>query len=176
MSEWWTYRIGDFLMFSRETYARLFERYNREVWPLHLLALTLGIVILVLAWRRRGGRATGAILAIAWLWVAWAFHLRRYSTIHLAATYFAAAFVVEAVLLLSIPLVLSTRRFGLALFAFALVVPPLLPRHELFAMTPDPTALATIGIVLCAAGRLRLLLLVIPLLWCAISAATLWAM
>lgn len=34
MSEWWTYRLSDFLMFSPATYWRMVERYNREVWPL----------------------------------------------------------------------------------------------------------------------------------------------
>ena len=33
MSEWWTYTLGDFLMFSPATYWRLVESYNRDVWP-----------------------------------------------------------------------------------------------------------------------------------------------
>ena len=28
MSEWWTYRLTDFLLFSPRTYDRLFELYN----------------------------------------------------------------------------------------------------------------------------------------------------
>jgi hypothetical protein len=28
MSEWWSYRFSDLLMFSPETYYRLFELYN----------------------------------------------------------------------------------------------------------------------------------------------------
>ena len=176
MSEWWTYRIQDFLLFSRETYVRLFERYHRDIWPLQLLAIAAGIGILVLMGKQRGGRGIAAILAIAWVWVAWAFHLQRYATINWAATYFAAAFAVEAVLLVGIGLRPPFRRFGLVLFSLALAVPPLLPRHEVFGITPDPTALATIAIILCATGRLRYVLLVIPLLWCAISGATLWAL
>jgi hypothetical protein len=46
---------------------------------------------------------------------------------------------------------------------------------ELFAVAPDPTITATLGILLLA-ERVRLALLAVPLLWCAISGATLWAM
>lgn len=42
MSEWWTYSLRDFLLFSPHTYYRLFELYNQALWPLHLLALAIG--------------------------------------------------------------------------------------------------------------------------------------
>ena len=45
MSEWWTYRPSDFLLFSPRTYYRLFELYNAEVWPGHVLALALGLAL-----------------------------------------------------------------------------------------------------------------------------------
>jgi hypothetical protein len=42
-------------------------------------------------------------------------------------------------------------------------------------VTPDPTVIATLG-VLVAAERPRWLLLVLPLIWCGISGGTLWTM
>ena len=39
MSEWWTYRPSDFLLFAPRTYYRLIELYNVEWWPLHLAVL-----------------------------------------------------------------------------------------------------------------------------------------
>ena len=58
MSEWWTYTIADFLMYSARTYYRLIERFNTTFWPLQLLGLALGIAILVTAVRRSAwGRA-----------------------------------------------------------------------------------------------------------------------
>jgi hypothetical protein len=33
MSEWWTYRLTSFLLFSPRTYYRTIERYNLEIWP-----------------------------------------------------------------------------------------------------------------------------------------------
>jgi hypothetical protein len=50
-----------------------------------------------------------------------------------------------------------------------------LTQVEVFGVAPDPTAIATLG-VLVAARRPHCLLLVVPLIWCAISAATLRAM
>jgi hypothetical protein len=44
-----------------------------------------------------------------------------------------------------------------------------------FGLFPDPTALATLGLVLMA-GRGHWLLLPLPAAWCAIGGATLWMM
>jgi len=98
VSEWWTYTLHDFLLFSPRTYYRLFELYNREIWPAQVLTSGAGVAIL-LALRRdgaRAGRVIAAVLAGCWLWVAWAFHFQRYATINWAATYFAAAFAITA--------------------------------------------------------------------------------
>ena len=43
-------------------------------------------------------------------------------------------------------------------------------------MAPDPTAVATLGVLLLAGGRVRWELFVAPAIWCAISGATLLAM
>lgn len=194
MSEWWTYRPSDLILFSADTYRRLFELYNRDLWPLHFVALAAGVVVLVLALRRSRSRVVATILAAAWLWVAWAFHLERYATIQIAARWFAAAFALEALLLVWIGVVRDglrtgspirpVQRLGLALFGFALLLQPLIvpllgrgwSSVELFGLAPDPTAVATLGVVLFAGDRVRWPLFVIPILWCATSGTTLWAM
>ena len=196
MSEWWTYTLSDFLLFSARTYYRLFELYNSEIWPLQILAFALGIALLTLLFRNEAwqGRAVAAILALCWLWVAWAFHVRRYATINWAATYFAAGFVIEALLLIWTGTIRGRLRFkpsgstrhliGLGLFLFALAVQPLIGpllgrpwlQAQFFGIAPDPTVLATLGILLLAANRTVWALLPIPLLWCGISGATLRAM
>ena len=196
MSEWWTYGPRDLLLFSSRTYYRLFELYNIELWPLQILALALGAAVWVL-WRRggdRAGRAIAAILAICWLWVAWAFHWQCYASINLAASYFALAFAFEALLLLWLgavrgrltpaPPTRLQQRAGLGIFLFALLIFPLMgplqgrswTQAEVFGMAPDPTALATLGVLLLAGGRPVWALFPIPVAWCLISGATLWAM
>ena len=46
---------------------------------------------------------------------------------------------------------------------------------EIFGLAPDPTAIATLGILL-AADRPCLGLFAIPVLWCLITGMTLWTM
>ena len=193
MSEWWTYSLSDFLLFSPRTYYRLFELYNLALWPFHILALALGAAILGLSrtGRLSHRRIAAAILAGLWLWVGWAYFLERYQTINWAAGYVAVAFCIEALLLLwrgglyglSTSLRSHSGPAGLFIFMFALcaypLVAPLLGRPwtqaEVFGLAPDPTAMATLGILM-ASSVWRWELLVIPGLWCLASAVTLWAM
>lgn len=196
MSEWWTYSLRDLLLFSPQTYYRMFELYNLEWWPLQLFSLAAGLAILGL-WQRGGsgaGRVMAAILALGWLWVGWAFHGQRYATINFAAGYYAWAFALEAVLLLWLGVIRGglahttpskmQQRVGLGLFLFALLIFPLLAPFmgrgwapaEVFGLAPDPTALATLGVLLFAGARPYWMLFPIPVIWCLISGATLWAM
>jgi len=39
MSEWWTYRPEDFLLFSPRVYWRLFELHNEALWPAQIAAI-----------------------------------------------------------------------------------------------------------------------------------------
>jgi hypothetical protein len=84
MSEWWTYRAGDFLMFSPRVYTRLFELVNEAWWPLHLVLLPSGLVGLVGLARGRGWAACGAGLGAAWLFCAVVFLHARYLPINWA--------------------------------------------------------------------------------------------
>ena len=96
MSEWWTYRPEDFLLFSPRVYWRMFELHNAALWPLQVLALAAGLlIILLLAWRPRGyARWLALLLAILWIFVGWTFLWNRYADINWAAAYVAPAFVV----------------------------------------------------------------------------------
>ncbi len=195
MPDWLSYTPSDFLLFSARTYYRLFELYNRAIWPVQLLALLLGLAIL---WRlHRGSTRQGvvmAILAVGWLWTAWAYLLKQYDTINWAGRYFAIGFVIEAVLLIWTGVVRKrlsfkpykdwTSRTGVGLFLFALVVQPAIgplvgrawTQAEIFGVAPDPTVLATLGILLTVDERPPWGLMTIPLLWCGLSGATLWTM
>jgi hypothetical protein len=196
MSEWWPYSLSDVLPFSARTYYRLFELYNTAIWPVQILTILLGLAILVLL-RRLGpaqGRVISAILAACWLWVAWAFLLTRFATINWAALYFAAAFAAEALLLVligvaggSICLPSDGRwvtRAGIGVFLFALVIQPLIgplsgrlwSQMEIFGVAPDPTVVATLGLLIPSPHWSKWLLLAVPIMWCLVSGATLWAM
>lgn len=194
MSEWWTYTLSDFLMFAPRTYYRLFELYNAEVWPLQLVTLALGAVVVGLVWRdtRASGPIVCMILAAVWLFVAWAYHWRRFAVINWGAEYYAVGFALQALLLIAFG-ALDRIRFprrsgvpdtiasvllavGLLYSLIALLAGRTLSQSEVFGIAPDPTAIATLGALLLASGRARWMPMVLPILWCAISAATLWTM
>lgn len=192
MSEWWTYRLSDFLMFSPGTYWRLVERYNRELWPLHLLTLGAGLLLLWLAAARPADRRIMSIvLAAACLWVGWAFHWRRYAPINWAAEYFAAAFALQAALLLAAGLPrpggnapatsAGVRQTGLALAGMGVLLYPITgllagrpwSQAEVFGLMPEPTTLATVGFLLATGQGRRVWLVVIPALSLVVGLATL---
>lgn len=204
MSEWWTYRLGSFLMFSDATWGRLVASYNRDLWPAQLPALCLGLVASALALRARvprHDRLVSAVLASAWIWVGWAFLHRRFASVNWPADYLGLAFVLQGAAIGWLGAVQGGLRFGrtagpvvepdavrgrigglaLALAGLAAVplVAPLLgrpwARMEVFGLMPDPTAIATLGILLMARSAPGWLS-VIPVLACAASAATLWAL
>jgi hypothetical protein len=194
MSEWWTYRLSDFLMFSPATYWRLVERYNRDLWPLQIGLLAAGAALLwwVAARRPAAGKTAAAVLALAWLWVGWVFHWQRYATINWAASWFAAAFALQAALLALIAFTGNdadaghagprAHAAGLAVAAAGVLFYPFLApaagrpwsQAEVFALMPEPTALATLGLLLATRLRHRGGLAVIPLLSLGLGAATAW--
>lgn len=196
MSEWWTYTLSDLLLFSPRVYYRLLELHNRDLWPLHLVTSGLGAVVGWRLWRptQRGDRIVFGTLGVLWVWVGWVFFWERYATINWAAVYVAPLFVLQGVLLVWLGAAQTylrisagqdpRRQVALALFALALVgypvLAPLLGRTwwaaESFALMPDPTAVATLAVLAGATGRVLWPLLVVPMAWCAVAGATLWAM
>ena len=198
MSEWWTYSLTAFLLFSPRTYYRLFELYNADVWPLQIVTLAVGLAILVLIVARhrverprRRGDPRGA-LAVRRVGVS-AGALRpdqlggALFRDRLCASGGAAGVDRRRSAIGSgfrKPESASPARWiGLAMIVYALAIHPLIAplsgrpwtQAEIFGLAPDPTAIATLG-VLVAAARPHWHLLVVPLLWCAISGLTLWTM
>lgn len=191
MSEWWTYRLADFFMYTHTTFERLLEAYNVWLYPAQALAIIAGTWLVWVAWRgsARHVQIALAVLGASWLWVAWIYFYLRLATIDLAAPYYAYGFAIEGVLLLwagwrfgqawRSPF-LPQRRWGATIIALAIFVLPLIApllggswkAIALFGVTPDATALATLGMII-VLGAARWLS-VVPLLWCIASGALLW--
>ena len=196
MSEWWTYRLSDFLMFSPATYWRLVERYNRDVWPLHLLTIAAGAMLLWWAASRRpkAGTIVAAVLAPMWIWVGWAFYRQRYAPINWAAEYFAIPFALQAILLAVVAAIATrgnaqpagtlARACGIALAAIGVFVYPFialvagqpLSQAEVFGLMPGPTAMGTLGLLLVSGGRHWRWLALVPALAMLAELATRWAL
>jgi hypothetical protein len=170
MSEWWRYRPSDFLMFSPRVYQRLFELVNEAWWPLHLLVLPAALLGLWALARGRGWGALGTGLGAAWLFSTVVFVHGRYVPIQWAAAYLLPALIGLAALL---PLLgwqagraLRTAAAqpaprlswgpALALAVWAVLLHPLLAplagrgwaQAEVLGFAPDPTAIATLALLL----------------------------
>ncbi len=203
MSEWWTYGLSDLLMFSERTYYRMFELHNLAWWPLQPFLLLSGFGLL---WSMRSAVRWAAqlglvLVGLGCLFVAWAFHWIRYAEINSGARYFAITFAAQGLVLICLALVNRNLRLeggdvaarvGAGMLLIAVLAYPMLAlasgrplvQSEIFGLAPDPTALAALGIVSCLRGfhpfrhpRMSgLLLMLLPLLWCAVTGATLWAL
>ena len=196
MSEWWDYGLADLLLFSPRVYYRLFEIMNTTWWLVVVSALVAGVIASGLALRHgfRGNRVILVLLALVWAWCGYGFLWQYYRPINWAIPYLLPGFALQVVLFAifaarPLPLRFGWRGdfscyVGLTLVAFALIAFPFvgliegrdLLQAELFGSAADPTALGTLGFVLLSRGTWRWALLPVPLLWCVISAGTLWVM
>jgi hypothetical protein len=192
MENWLSYSPQDFLLFSERTYWRLFELHNAALWPAQVAAVLAGLATVVLLVRRPvgSGRMLAGILAVAWAVTALAF-LPRYATINWAAGDLIPLFLAQAAMVAVLGLrtdALDPRAQGgrrwiaVTLIGYGMAVHPVLTllagrpvaATELFSLTPDPTAIVTLGVILAAGARWpAMVLLVVPLAWCLASWTTL---
>lgn len=193
MGDWSSYTLSDFLLFSPRVYERLFVLHNQDLWPAQLLAVALGAAVFVLLLRGTAParRAGFVILGAAWIVVAGVFFLGRYQEINWLGAYIAPLAALQGALLTVLGLrgtvALISPTSNATAYALATVVLacglgyPLLEMAvgsslnatQTFALTPDPTAVATLGAAGLLAGRLRFLAALIPALWCAFTILTL---
>ena len=184
--------LEDLLPFEPRAYWRLFALENEALWPAQLALLAAGaaLVACLLSGRRPSVRWLGPALGAAWLWTGWQFVALRYGTVNWAAPTLAWGFYAEGVLLAALGLAgrfsfARRDRVGLGLVAAALFVWPLFSwldgrpwsEAEVAAIAPDPTAIATLGLLsLAERNRWTALLCLLPALWLGVSALTLFTM
>jgi len=193
-----TYALSDLIAFSSDIYLRLFTRLNAELTPLVFASWIVGFVscLLVLRASLVSRRSALALLGMAWLICAWAFHWRFYRELLWAADWFAAAFALQGALLMLLAfshtaecreaqIPRAWRWPGLALCALGLIGIPALQLGledgrsagalAWFGSAPDPTTVVTLGVLLLlsrGARWQRWIAWPIPLLWCLIASLT----
>jgi len=180
------------LPFIAEVLDSLVGRYVEALGPLALAAPVLALVALALAVRpvAGGGRVVAGLLVAAWSAVGIAFHIRTAAQIDFLAPVYGALFLVQASLLAWIAVVRNamaggTRRdaafwtgLGLAVFgiagypALAVLAGRAWPSLPIVGVTPDPTAMLTLGLLLLTAKPAPPALLAVPVLWSLVAGAT----
>lgn len=196
MSEWWTYRPSDFLLFSPRVYWRQFELLNAAVWPAQLATVAIGLALVALVLRpgaARFVRPALAALGLLWAVTAYGYFWTRYATINWAAPYAAAVFAAQAAALLAAAALgrrpaplpdVVTKTGATALVLWGVALHPLLAAlegrrwtsAEVFGLAPDPTAIATLGVLALLPRGAQFALGLAPILWLMASAATLGVM
>jgi len=195
MSEWRSYSLHDLLIFSPESYFRLFERSNQAFWPFHLAIIAIALLMLYLATVRTARSQLFILAGLAFLWVlaGWWFVYQFYSQINTIAYWYLLLFVVQIIIILLYVIATSRKTslykpagdamlgVGMGIAVYALLMHPFLlwlagrewQALETPGIAPDPTAIATIGFALALGGsRQRFWLIIIPLVWIIISVLT----
>jgi hypothetical protein len=154
-------------------------------------------------------RAAGAIIGVGWLFTGAVYFVWRYGTINWAAVWFGAAFILGGALWIGLAssracpalrtqagTALSPRtRIGVALLVAGIAYPVLAPllgrpaaQAAVFGLTPDPTAIGTLGLLLLFDDRPErrlspmvrkawiVLLWSLPVAWCLLTGITLWTL
>jgi len=192
-----SFSLRDLLIFSPESYFTLFELSNKALWPLQIL-LILSALLAVLLIYKRHHLATKLIfiwLGLVWAFVGYSYFRQYYSQISTYAHYLSYLFWIEAGLLflfafvtkhelintLKVPFAKERSIIGYGLILYGIFMHPVISlfiwkqtiiRLELFAIAPDPTAIATIGFILLLPVRTYSVLIIIPCLWLLLSVIT----
>lgn len=184
------------LSYTAEVLQSVLAQYNAALWPGQVLvyALLLGALYLLANPNAWSSRAIAALLAASWLWVGVVYYLDRLAAIDFSAPLYGGGFLLQALLLLWLGLLGQRVSFairqtpagyaGLAAVCAAVFLMPLLSlltgpslaTVQMAGLTPLPTVFLTVGFLLLAAERIRLLLAVVPLLWALAHTATAWTL
>ena len=193
IEKWLSYSLHDLLIFSPESYYRLHELYNLSLWPLQVLSFLLFCLALYLNIKghRYYPKAILIGLSLAWLLNGFWFVSQFYVQINPLANTLTYAFYLQAILLMLMAVFVSHAGggpgpsgiravSGWSLLMYAGFVHPvalfLLGRKfgglEIVGIAPDPTALATLGILIMLKKRVYWLAMIVPSLWITLSILT----
>ncbi len=177
------------LPFTIDQFLTVFEQYNQAIWPLHVVAYLLGIVVIILAAKpiRYADQVISIVLACFWGWMGIVYHLMYFSTINPAALGFGVLFIIQAILWLVFGVVRPKLAFqvkpnpyavtGGVLIVYAMLIYPIVgtllghgyPRSPGFGVAPCPTTIFTFGLLLWTSRRVPKVMLIIPFIWSVIG-------
>lgn len=184
--------------FTIQQFLDMFHRYNEAIWPMQIVGYGIGVfIVAMLVARLRGPRSflashavidrlLPALLCSFWVWIGVVFMWGYQADISASGRPFGVLFLIGAVAFgvdalvgadLGLGRVPSWRlAMGGSMVVYAMLIYPLLgalaghtyPSAPIFGVAPCPTAIFTLGVLVCCA-RPRWYLLAVPLIWACIA-------
>jgi len=172
------------MLITGEQLLEVFAAYNQQIWPVQILAYTLGVIAFVVAYKKTSwaSRVNFAILTFFWLWVGLLFWLPSALQGFSIGYVFMGLFLVEGFLLL-IQAVKGKLTFGtynrvhtivgMLMIFYAMIGYPLVgffvghryPYTPPFGLTPCPLIIFSFGLILLTRVKIPFSLLMIPFLY-----------
>ncbi len=171
------------LPFNRDEFLNLLETYNLKIWPLQIIALIIGLIAVIFAFRKTqfSSKVILACLSLFWLWNGVVFCLLFWATIYKLAYIFATLCFLQGILFI---LALFRADFdihyrpdlrsilGIIFIAYAMVgyqvfgyvLGHVYPQFFPFGMVPCPTVIFTFGLFLMTERKFPKFYLIIPII------------
>ena len=167
--------------FTVEQFLAVFAQYNQAVWPMQAVLVLAASAAIGFAFTQ-SNRIVALLLAGLWWWTGDVYHWVFFSRINRAAWLFGLLFMTQGVLFFLVGVIRKEWQFqvrwegqsiiGGVFIVYALLLYPLLgqmlghryPAAPTFG-APCPMVIFTFGMLLWLEGKVKLWLLVIPVLW-----------
>jgi uncharacterized membrane protein HdeD (DUF308 family) len=171
------------LPFSKNQFMEVFEKYNTAVFPMQILFLLAGCIMLFFVFKKgeKQNKIIGYMLGGIWLWMGIVYHIIFFFSINKAAFLFGAAFIVQGILFCIFAyrnqLHFEFRKsasnwISLFIILFGLIFYPFIGYmlgnsfvHTISFGLPCPTTIFTFGLLGLQRGNLKRRYMIIPLVW-----------
>jgi len=170
--------------FTIEQFLQVFKDYNLSIWPGQIVFYVLGIVMIILTFKKKSysNLVNNILLSFLWLWMGIVYHIIFFTTINKSAYLFGIFYIIQGILTLYFGVFRSKLTYhftyniysltGLFLISYALIFYPIIgffaghiyPSAPTFGL-PCPTTIFTLGLFLLTDTKMPKYVLIIPLLW-----------
>ena len=171
------------LPFTTEQFFNVFENYNTNIFPVQIVILLAGLIVLLMAHRdKQLGKSAGIFLGLLWMWIGAVYHLAFFSSINKPAIVFGVLFILQGILFFLNAFSKSAIQIkaeknvrsgaGEFLVIFGLIIYPVIGYLVEGSVTriislglPCPSTILTFGFLMMATNRVPKYLLIIPFIW-----------
>ncbi len=175
ISDIFSYQISDFIMYSKEALGGLLSNYNDDIWPIQVFWVLISILIFyILVFKTRLFKLVFVFFSAAWFYTGWFFYKENFSSINLASNYAFYICALQGFLFLSLvffkAVKFSKNFISLSIIFLCMFVPVEwlfkgdISEVTLFGWGPIPVSVASMALVSLIKGKVKLMLIAIPIL------------